>query len=109
MCCKMLDVFLNNLDLRKYANHFTTPLSNVISDNMMSRLILILTKQFFDNQFTHFKIKLEKFCLQCKSLKGIYFVAQGLLEEMLQYLLFFITDVLSIRRHIFHLEKILAQ
>ena len=29
-------------------------LSNVISDNMMSRLILILRKQFFDNQFAHF-------------------------------------------------------
>ena len=33
------------------------PLSNVISDNMMSRLILTLSKQFFDNKFTHFKIK----------------------------------------------------
>ena len=44
--------------LRKYANHlFTTPLANVIFDNMMSRLISTLTKQFFDNQFTHFKIK----------------------------------------------------
>ena len=44
--------------LRKYATHlFTTPLSNVISDNMMSRLILTLTKQVFDNQFTHFNIK----------------------------------------------------
>ena len=39
----------------KYATHlFTTPLSNVISDNMKSRLILTLTKQFFENQFTHF-------------------------------------------------------
>ena len=45
-------------NLKKYATHlFTTPLSNVIFDNMMSRLILTLTKQFFDNQFTHFKIK----------------------------------------------------
>ena len=45
-------------NLRKYATHlFTTPLSNVIFDNMMSRLIITLTKQFFDNQFTHFKIK----------------------------------------------------
>ena len=45
-------------ELRKYATHlFTTTLSNVIFDNMMSRLILTLTKQFFDNQFTHFKIK----------------------------------------------------
>ena len=44
--------------LRKYATHlFTTPLLNVIFDNMMSRLILTLTKQFFNNQFTHFKIK----------------------------------------------------
>ena len=44
--------------LRKYATHlFTTPLSNVISDNMMSSLILTLTKQFFDNQFTRLKIK----------------------------------------------------
>ena len=42
----------------KYAIHlFTTPLSNVVSDNMMSRLILTLRKQFFHNQFTHFKIK----------------------------------------------------
>ena len=47
-----------NFDLRKYATHlFTTPLSNVISDTMMSRLILTLTKHFFDNQFTHFNIK----------------------------------------------------
>ena len=29
-------------------------MSNVISDNIMSRLILILRKQFFDNQFAHF-------------------------------------------------------
>ena len=50
-------VDINALILRKYATHlFTTPLSNVIFDNMMSRLILTLTKQFFDNQFTHFKI-----------------------------------------------------
>ena len=56
---------------RKYATHlFITPLSNVLSDNMMSRLILTLTKQFFDNQFTHFKIKTRKV-----SLKGLYFVA----------------------------------
>ena len=56
-------------------------MSNVISDNIMSRLILILRKQFFDNQFTHFKIKLEKVCVQCKSLKGLYFVVYGLLVE----------------------------
>ena len=55
---KMLDPPLFRRHLRKYATHlFTTPLSNVIFDNMMSRLILTLTKQFFDNQFTHFKIK----------------------------------------------------
>ena len=29
---------------------------NVIYDNMMSRLILTLTKRFFDNQFKHFKL-----------------------------------------------------
>ena len=46
------------IGLRKYATHlFTTPLSNVIYDNMISRSILTLTKQFFDNIFTHFKIK----------------------------------------------------
>ena len=54
--------------LKKYATHlFTTPLSNVTSDNMMSRLIFTLTKQFFDNLYTHFKIKLEKFYVQRKS------------------------------------------
>ena len=43
---------------RKYATHlFIAPLSNVLSDNMMSRLILTLTKTIFKNQFTHFKIK----------------------------------------------------
>ena len=37
--------------LRQYATHlFTTRLSNVISDNKMSRLILTLTKQFVDNR-----------------------------------------------------------
>ena len=47
--------------LRNYATHlFTTPLSNDFSDNMMSRLILTLTKQFFDNQFTHLRIKTWK-------------------------------------------------
>ena len=41
--------------LKKYATHlFTTPLSNPISDNM-SRLILTLTKHFFDIQLKHFK------------------------------------------------------
>ena len=41
-----------------YATHlFTTPLSNVICDNMMSELILTLTKQVFDDQLTHFTIK----------------------------------------------------
>ena len=39
-----------------YTHLITTPLSNVISHNMMSRLILTLTKQFFDHQFIHFKI-----------------------------------------------------
>ena len=59
-----------------YAAHlFTTPLSNVISNNMVSKLILILTKQFFDNQFTHFKIKTWKVLCHSKSLKGLYFVA----------------------------------
>ena len=48
---------------------------------MMSRLILTLTKQVFDNQFTHFNIKLENFCVECKSLKGFYFIAKGLVEE----------------------------
>ena len=44
--------------LRKYAtNLFTTPVSNVISHYMMSRMILTFTKQFFDNQFKHFEIK----------------------------------------------------
>ena len=48
-------------------------MSNVISDNIISRLILILRKQFLDNQFT----QVEKFCVpvQCKYLKGLYFVA----------------------------------
>ena len=49
------------LTLRKYATHlFTRPLSNVISDIIMSRLNLILRKQYFDNQFTHFKTKTWK-------------------------------------------------
>ena len=44
------------LVLRKYATYlFTTPLSNIVYGNMMSRLNL--KKQFFDNQCTHFKIK----------------------------------------------------
>ena len=38
---------------RKYATHlFTTPLSHVISDNMMSRLILTLTEQISNNPLT---------------------------------------------------------
>ena len=45
---------------------------------LLLRLILTLTKQFFDIQFTNFKIILT-------------------------------ADVLSIRRHIFHLIKIQAQ
>ena len=49
---------MKKLVLRKYATHlFTTPLSNLISDNMMSRLILTLIKHVFDNQFIHFNIK----------------------------------------------------
>ena len=60
--------------LRKYATHlFTTPLSNVIFDNMMSRLILTLTKQFFDNQFTHFKIKTWKVLYTMQVVKGTIF------------------------------------
>ena len=42
-----------NCLLREYATHlFTSPLSNVISDNMMSRLILILTEQVFESTYT---------------------------------------------------------
>ena len=47
---QVYDVFKINqfLHLRKYATHlFTTPLSFVIFDNMMSRLILTLTKTIF--------------------------------------------------------------
>ena len=74
------NIFLNNLHCmislfvkRKYATHlFTKTLSNVLSDNMMSRLILTLTKQFFDNQLTHFKIKTWKVLCHSKSLKGLY-------------------------------------
>ena len=63
-----------NFDLRKYATHlFTTPLSNVIFDNMMSRLILTLTKQFFDNQFTHFKMKTWKVLYTMQAVKGTIF------------------------------------
>ena len=39
---------------------WNVPLSNVIFDNMMSRLILTITQQFFDNQCIHFKIKTWK-------------------------------------------------
>ena len=53
-------VFLNDPRIIINATLFTTPLSNDISDNMRSRLILTLTKQLFDNQFTHFMIKTRK-------------------------------------------------
>ena len=44
--------------LRKYATHlFTTPQSNVLSYNMMSKLILTLTKQVSENQYTRLCIK----------------------------------------------------
>ena len=62
--------------LRKYATHlFSTPLSNAISDNVMSRLILILTKKFLIINAHILAEKLEKNGVECKSLKGLYFVA----------------------------------
>ena len=62
--------------LRKYATHlFTTPLSNVISDNMMSRLILTLIKQDSDNQFTNLYVKTWTFLCRMHILKDVYFVA----------------------------------
>ena len=60
--------------LRKYATHlFTTPLSNVMSVNMMSILILTLTKQEFDNRLTHFNIKYWKCLCRMQVFKGTIF------------------------------------
>ena len=41
--------------LRNYPTHcFTSPKSNVNFNNILSRLILIITVQISDNQYTHF-------------------------------------------------------
>ena len=51
---KMLSIML----LRKYATYLlTTSLSNVIFQNVMTRLILTITKQVFDNHCIQFNIK----------------------------------------------------
>ena len=59
--------------LSRHATHlFTMQQSNVISDDMPSSLILTLTKQVPDNQFTHLCIKTSKFnaeFFQCKKVK----------------------------------------
>ena len=44
-----------------------------IFDNMMSRLILTLTKQFFDNQLTHFKINTWEVLYTMQVVKGTIF------------------------------------
>ena len=62
--------YMQGLLKEVYAAHLlTTP----ISDNMMSRLIFILTKQFFDNQFTHFKIKTWIVLCRMQVFKGTIF------------------------------------
>ena len=59
---------------------FTTPYSNVISDNTMSRLVLTWTKQVLIINFHIFIHKIEKkFCIEPKFLKGPLFATQGLL------------------------------
>ena len=71
---------------------FTTPLSNFMSDEMMSRLFLGLTKHVPNNEWTHFDIC----CIECNFLKGLYFaVEKALLKKLLQYLLFFTLGMFS--------------
>ena len=96
-----------SLNLRKYDTHFfNTPLSNFIADNMMSRLIFTLPKQVFDNRFTYFNIKTWKVLCRMQVFTGtIFCCARSCRKKMLQYLLFFISDIFPIRRHIFHLIK----
>ena len=84
------------LDLRKYATHlFTTPLSNLISDNMM--LSRTLTKQFIDHQFTHFTIKkLKSFVYNASFKRTIFCCVRSSRRKC--YNIYY---VFSIRRHIF--------
>ena len=87
----------------EWDSFFTTPYSNVISDDMMSRLMLSLIKQLPENQFTHLYKNLKSsvknarfwgtiFCCRRKC----YMICWG----------FFPTRcVFFFRRHIFHPKK----
>ena len=75
--CNTVPYFLKGCPLRKYIwdLFFSTPYSNVISDNSMSRLILTCTKEISDN--FHILIqKLEKLIIERKFLKGEVFATQ---------------------------------
>ena len=110
LCASTFVFSIMNTHLGKYTSQlFITLQSNVISDNIMSKFILTLTKQVPDKQYAHLCNKETSETLKCEvqnsRLYRAYIMLRNVLQkEMLQYF-FFTSEMFSFRHHIFYLKR----